>query len=243
MSIFRRDPAIGLARALSPILAIVCLAEPVVALGQGPSALCDRAAGHAARTTGVPLDVLLAISRVETGRTLNGQLAPWPWAVNRAGEGFWFETAAQAISFANDELAANELNLDVGCFQINLRWHSTGFSSLNAMFDPELNAAYAARFLSALYQSEGGWSQAVAAYHSRNSERAEAYLAKVDGIYTSLTDSGLGVSSDLISGSDGGAQTEPLDNQFPLLRSGEQGGLGSLVPFLASVPPLFGMEP
>ncbi len=53
---------------------------------------CDRAAQRAALSHGVPLDVLRAISRVETGRALDGQLAPWPWTINVEGKGFWFDS-------------------------------------------------------------------------------------------------------------------------------------------------------
>lgn len=235
--------AVRVTLALSAILTVFCAAGPVTALGRDPSELCDLAASHAARTTGVPLDVLLAISRAETGRTRNGQLAPWPWAVNRAGEGFWFETASEAVSFVDAELAENELNFDVGCFQINLRWHSAGFSSLSDMFDPEMNAAYAARFLSQLYQSEGGWSEAVAAYHSRNDKQAGVYLAKVEDIYRSLADPATLVLAEMTPDSDFAADAEPHENQFQLLRAGGRGGLGSLVPSFASVAPLFGTEP
>ncbi len=243
MKIWPCDSALPVVRAFGVMLTILCAAGPVAALVQDPSELCDLAAEHAASTTGVPLDMLLAISRAETGRLRNGQLAPWPWAVNRAGEGFWFETAAEAIDFASAELAANALNFDVGCFQINLRWHSAGFSSLNEMFDPEMNAAYAARFLTQLRRNEGGWSEAVAAYHSRNNRQAEAYLARVEEIYVGLADPRSGASVEPGPGSDVAAAPEPHENQFPLLRVGDQGGLGSLVPFFAPVAPLFGTEP
>lgn len=243
MKICPRGPVVRVALALVLIVTMLGAAGPVAALARDPSDLCDLAADHASRTTGVPLDMLLAISRAETGRSRNGQLAPWPWAVNRAGEGFWFETASEAIRFANAELAANELNLDVGCFQINLRWHSTGFSSLNEMFDPEMNAAYAARFLSQLYQSEGGWPEAVAAYHSRNDKHAEVYLAKVERIYVNLAEQGAGASVEEGSGSESAAVVDQGENRFPLLQEGERGGLGSLVPFFAPVAPLFGAEP
>jgi hypothetical protein len=69
-------------------------------------------------------------------------------------------------------------NIDIGCFQINYRWHADGFRSLDDMFHPELNALYAARFLSELYREFGNWTEAVGAYHSRTSKYADRYLSK-----------------------------------------------------------------
>ncbi len=46
----------------------------------------------AAEETGVPYDVLLAISKVETARDNR----PWPWTVNFGGDGKWFDSAAEA---------------------------------------------------------------------------------------------------------------------------------------------------
>ena len=38
-------------------------------------------------------------------------------------------------------------NIDVGCMQVNLRYHPKAFKSLGQAFDPRANAAYAAGFL------------------------------------------------------------------------------------------------
>ena len=39
--------------------------------------------------------------------------------------------------------------------QINYRWHGHAFPSLEAMFDPEWTATYAAQFLRTLYEERG----------------------------------------------------------------------------------------
>ena len=62
-----------------------------------PVGQCDRAARRASRLEGVPLDVLKAISRVETGRAKNGRLEPWPWTVNVEGRGYWFATEPATV--------------------------------------------------------------------------------------------------------------------------------------------------
>ena len=100
----------------------------------------------------MPQDVLHAISLTETGRPANGRLRPWPWAINREGKGFWFKNRDEALAFAKASVAAGRRSFDVGCFQINYHWHGMNFASLEAMFDPDTGADYAARFLQSLYR-------------------------------------------------------------------------------------------
>ena len=138
--------------------------------------LCDAAAHHAARETGVPADVMLTITRLETGRGKKAE--PWPWTVNHAGNGSWFQTEDDARSYVFSRIKRGVKNVDVGCFQINYRWHGNAFRSLDEMFDPKSNALYAARFLQDLYREFGTWTQAAGAYHSRTPRYADRYKKK-----------------------------------------------------------------
>ena len=159
---------------------LLALALPDLALA-GPeetAQLCDRAAARAARDSGVPLDVLRAITRTETGRSG----LPWPWTVNLEGLGQWFETRQDALDHVEAAHARGARRFDVGCFQINYRWHGAAFRSLDEMFDPDRNGAYAAQFLAQLYAETGDWARAAGAYHSRTPEFAERYAARFEGI-------------------------------------------------------------
>ena len=109
--------------------------------------ICERAIAPAPAPSGVPQEVLHAISLTETGRPDGGRLRPWPWAINREGQGHWFKNRDEALAFAQASLAAGRRSFDVGCFQINYHWHGHNFPSLEAMFDPDAGATYAARFL------------------------------------------------------------------------------------------------
>ena len=186
--------------------------------------LCDRAAQVAAQNTAVPLSVLLSIARVESGRLQDGRFAPWPWAANMSGQSYFFETQGQAIAFAADQIAKGNINFDVGCFQVNLRWHSRGFPSLEAAYDPQSNANYAAQFLAALYQEKGSWDAAVATYHSRTKIHASRYLEKVKATWHKLYQTP-NPAPPVVD------DPRPLAsvNNFPLLRHGI-GVNGSLVP-------------
>jgi soluble lytic murein transglycosylase-like protein len=69
--------------------------------------------------------------------------------------------------------------IDVGCFQVDLRYHPTAFSNLEQAFDPDANANYAAHFLTELRVRTGSWSAAVASYHSGQALEGESYRRKV----------------------------------------------------------------
>ncbi len=212
----------------------------VAALAMGaaadPSDICDASAARAASETGVPLPVLAAITRTETGRRRNGEMRPWPWTVNMEGEGRWFETRDTALDFATQRHGRGARSFDVGCFQLNYRWHGEHFDSIEAMFEPLANARYAARFLSDLYREFGNWSAAAGAYHSRTPQHARRYRASFDAHHRAFLAEGIAPSSapsappTLLA--DATSPTPVLrTNAFPLLRRGAApSGLGSLVP-------------
>jgi Transglycosylase SLT domain len=154
----------------------------------GISDLCDRAAIDAARSSGVPLNVLRSISRAESGRSSGGGLQPWPWTVNMEGTGRWFESLDEARSYVFLHFKNGARSFDVGCFQINYKWHGEAFRSIDDMLDPLLNARYAAEYLSELYQEFGNWTDAVGAYHSRTPELAERYTARFEQIKVGLSE-------------------------------------------------------
>jgi len=191
---------------------------PVMSRGD-PSGLCLRAASDAAAATGVPYDVLLAISMVETGR--NDQ--PWPWTVNVGGDGHWFDDIEDATAHVEDVLNQGLTNVDLGCFQLNYRWHGAGFASIADMLDPGRNAAYAAEFLASHYADSGDWATAAAAYHSATPEYAEIYRGKFETVYASLG----GATAPAASAAPAVVERE---NRFPLLVAGSAGRNGSLFP-------------
>lgn len=197
--------------------------------------LCDRAAIRASRDKGVPLDVLRAISRSETGRPVKSGLQPWPWTVNMEGAGHWFATLDEARAFVFLHFKNGARSFDVGCFQINYKWHGVAFRSIDDMFDPVLNAQYAAEFLIDLYQEFGSWADAAGAYHSRTPEFAKKYTARFDRIRAGLSgeteavppyrEGGLGLAGRLVG------DLNQASGPRPLLREGTV-AFGSLVPIV-----------
>ncbi|MGR3711983.1 MAG: transglycosylase SLT domain-containing protein [Shimia sp.] len=221
------------------------LLSPALALANNAET-CDRVARIAASESGVPVEVLMAITRTETGRRSNGVLAPWPWTVNMEGVGKWFDSREEALAFANNGLRAGKRSFDVGCFQLNYRWHGENFDDVQHMFDPLDNARYAADFLSRLFSETQSWDAAAAAYHSRTPKYADKYKARYKQILANLPDLpklGLAAQSagDIIAPRIGVIQKARV-NAFPLLRKGASAaGMGSLVPLSSGASkPLFG---
>ena len=202
------------------------------------SSICDRAAIEAAAGSGVPVSVLKAISLTETGRDQGGQTRPWPWTVNMEGKGIWFDTREAALSYVYEHYKRGARSFDIGCFQINYKWHHQHFASIEEMFDPSANARYAAEFLDNLHAETGNWEDAAGAYHSRTPEHANRYKAKFAAYRAGLEHEDalpLVVRPTLrtvatTSPPGTGAPTTPRVNSYPLLRGGGQPALGSLVP-------------
>ena len=199
-----------------------------------PSLLCDAAAQKASEATGVPISVLKAISLTETGRKRGGEMRPWPWTVNMEGKGVWFDDPDSAKAYVYKHYKAGARSFDVGCFQLNYRWHGENFASIEEMFQPEPNALYAAQFLSDLYKEMGNWSAAAGAYHSRTKKYATRYRKRFDVFRAAYAhQDGAPPAPIPVAASPEPAPVQVVHrvNKFPLLKMGQGArGLGSLVP-------------
>lgn len=143
--------------------------------------LCDEQAASQERSAGIPRHLLKAISLAETGRwdDQRQENFAWPWTVTSLGKGNYFATKQAALDYVRSLKGRGISNIDVGCMQVNLLYHSDAFASLEDAMDPATNVAYAANFLSNLYNTTGSWTQASGYYHSTTPGRARAYKMKV----------------------------------------------------------------
>lgn len=218
------------------VAAVACSVPVLAEEGMSEiSGVCTRAAQIAAQQSGVPVSVLKAIALTETGRRLGRQFGPWPWTVNMEGDGHWFRTVAEAKAFVMHHFERGARSFDVGCFQINYKWHGDQFASIDQMFDPIANAAYAARFLKTLHAETGSWSDAAGAYHSRTPEQAQKYQARFDGLRARYRHEDLQALPEipdivLAAAAPAADPPPPRVNTYPFLQTGARGGLASLVP-------------
>jgi hypothetical protein len=173
-----------LATALALGVSVPGLAQTVLPTTTAQGLLCRSAVAAAERASGIPVHLLAAISRVESGRRdpASGTVHPWPWTVNAEGEGHYYETKAEAVAAVRAMQARGIQSIDVGCGQINLMHHPNAFPSLDLAFDPQANAAYAARFLKELFAQTGDWNRATAMYHSSTPELGAEYQQQVQAV-------------------------------------------------------------
>jgi hypothetical protein len=163
------------------LLAAAGAMQPVLAMEADGATACQRAGLDAEHQFNLPPGLLLAIGVVESGRRdpTTGRVAAWPWTITANGVGQAFESRAEVTVATRALQERGVTSIDVGCFQVNLRQHPTAFAGLDEAFDPQANAAYAARFLVALRTRTGSWENAVAAYHSASPERGGPYRDRV----------------------------------------------------------------
>jgi hypothetical protein len=173
---------------------------------------------------------MLTLSLTETGQTRGGELRPWPWALNHAGRGYWFETADEMIGFAEQLITSGQTNFDIGCFQLNYRWHGEQFTSLTEMAEPARNADYAASFLRTKFNAVQSWRTAVGAYHSQTPATAEAYLARFETVFAQWADGPVDPAPEALRHASTAIPTPDNVNRYPLLLSGQAGSGPSLVP-------------
>ena len=229
---FNRMARLG-ANAVLFLWLALCLGLPVTVrpalAGTAPEQICDQVAQIASNNTGVPITVLQAITRTETGRKKDGHFTPWPWTVNMEGKGVWFDTPDAARAYVFKHFKRGARSFDVGCFQINYKWHHKAFSSIEEMFDPLANATYAARFLKDLYAELGNWPDAAGAYHSRTPKYADKYKAIFNKHHRNAPGATMAVAAPRDARSPI-PKRSPRVNNFPLLQDGGGRRLGSLVP-------------
>ena len=77
-------------------------------------------------------------------------------------------------------------NIDVGCMQINLKYHKKEFDCIESIIDPEKNVEYAAKFLKLLFKKHKRWNEAISRYHSSSPIRKKIYLKKVQNYWSKI---------------------------------------------------------
>ena len=143
--------------------------------------VCTVHASAQEQANRIPNGLVQAVALAESGRWLaeDQSTLPWPWTVTSGKDSFYLPTKAAAIAKVRELKADGRTNIDVGCMQINLRYHPDAFTSLDEAFDPDSNVAYGTKFLKELRHQTRSWGKATAFYHSQNRERGNAYRTKV----------------------------------------------------------------
>jgi soluble lytic murein transglycosylase-like protein len=158
-------------------LALVAVFTSSLSCAWAADPACEREMLRAAYKHGVPLGVLYAVGLTETGRgdTLR------PHALNIEGRAVYESDRTAALARFQAAEQAGAKWIDVGCMQINYRFHARNFASVADMLEPARNVDYAARFLRQLREREGSWTMAVARYHAgpSNGPAQQRYVCRV----------------------------------------------------------------
>jgi len=165
---------------LGAVLACLAVVRPAQALDSWQ--VCAQAAKLAETLRpDLPAHLLTAIARVESGRWHEDSSAriAWPWTIMAEGRGRFLPSKAAAVREVKRLRAKGVTNIDVGCMQVNLRYHGHAFDSAAQALDPAANVAYAAEFLLKLHRTRGSWTRAIGDYHSRTPKYSGPYRVKV----------------------------------------------------------------
>ena len=135
----------------------------------------------------LPISILYAVGLTETGR--RGSLQPF--ALNIDGKAVFASDLAGGVAAFEAARKTGAKFVDIGCMQINHRYHSKQFPSLQAMFEPRQNVDYAAHFLKKLKAQEGTWTLAVARYNA-GPDNNPAQKRYVCAVITNMVASGFG---------------------------------------------------
>lgn len=172
----------GLLVILTAGMTAPALATPTdTAIYGANSTVCRQAIGQTERALRLPIGIMQAISLAESGRwdkTSRSHFA-WPWTVMAHGKGRFYPSKAAAIAAVRKLQAAGLKNIDVGCMQVNLKYHPKAFKNLEEAFDPVINARYAAGLFAKLRKANRSILKAVAHYHSTTLDRNRPYTKKV----------------------------------------------------------------
>ncbi len=145
---------------------------------------CREAAVRLEKQHGLPEGMVTSIALVESGRrSPDGTHQAWPWTINAEGRAYYFSTRQEAVDAVRRLLAQGKRTIDIGCMQINLRFHPRAFTSVEEAFDPMSNVAYAAYFLRDLESRSDSWMQAIGRYHSFSPSLNARYTARVQAVW------------------------------------------------------------
>ena len=188
--------------------------------------VCLSEARRAEAQHGIPKGLLQSITRVEAGRkTVTGEFMPWAWTLNDSGKGLFFDSREAAMRHLEAAVAAPGHSVDVGCMQVNTKWHMEGFHNLSDMLDPVQNADYAAGFLLDLHEAHQSWDDAVKHYHSSEPEKNIRYHSRVLAELETFLASANGEAMD-----DAGQVVTPKEGDLELASMTAPSGVSSVMP-------------
>jgi len=151
-------------------LPAVFVPPPPIASAQTPPA-SQNPYVVAAHSSGVPLDLLVAVAGAESGYH--------PWALNIAGREVYCHSREEA-----ERLLDTSDNVDIGLMQINWPWWGRRLGvSKRDLLDPNTNLIYGARILKECLNRRGSIWRRISDYHSGSTQERDRYNHQVYDTY------------------------------------------------------------
>ena len=142
--------------------------------------VCEKNISEIERQIDIPKGLLTAIGLTESGRYINkSKPIIWPWTINIKTKSLFFDNKKQMLKFLNSQVKEGNFDFDVGCMQVNLKWHGKYFKKISDSIDPKTNISYATSFLYKLKSDHKSWTEAIKRYHSSNPNKNVKYHKKV----------------------------------------------------------------
>lgn len=140
-------------------------------------------------------EIVWAVTGTES--TYRGQ--PWPWSANYKGKPYYFKNQKALKKFVSKLSKKQRGDLDIGCMQLNYRYHGWKFNDILEMTDPHRNMILGSLYLYELYLKEKIyqldkkrhnprwkipddlhiWAIAVGRYHSHKVKNGKKYVKAV----------------------------------------------------------------
>lgn len=143
-----------------------------------------------AQKSGIPVDTLYAIALAESGKTIDGEFVPHPFAIavgkdksigQMQHEGFYPASKKEAIDILAQLLADGHTNIGIGMMQINIKHNPDIVPNITMLLDPVINMNAALKVLKWCTQHER-ISAILSCYShgSPSSKRGLLYAQKVN---------------------------------------------------------------
>lgn len=121
-----------------------------------------------AKEAGVPPAILYTLAHVESRNANTGH--PTTYAMNFRGVGYYFSSQSELLTNAKFLLENGYQSFDIGPVQVNWRWHSSKFNSIEDAVNPHVNTQVGAAYLKEKFDEYGNWFIAGGKYHSPGSK-------------------------------------------------------------------------
>ena len=146
-----------------------------------------------ATAQGIPHTLLYAMALTESGRQIKpaGGYRPWPWTLNLAGRGYFFNSRQEAWQALTAWIGEGKRSIDIGLMQVNWRYHQERLGTTWQALDPYHNLRVGAAILQACYQAQQDWWSSVGCYHApANANRADRYRQRVVSHWRRINNAG-----------------------------------------------------